>query len=196
MLPMTLGEGKEKVYQLLDEYSSGGTVTTDEDIENKMANFFDIAQKHVAQIRRIRRAWEIENVRETVADAPAEVPMPAGFLKLIAVWRDGKRYRGYRWKAGKLVIPAGDTAETIEIEYFALPETITGETADSYEFEVREEAANALPFFVAAQQLITDLVIDYAGLYAIYNDMLNLLAKQESEENDGGAGLMNTLFRR
>ena len=41
---MTLGEGKKKVYMLIDEYSSGGAVTEDEDIETKMAAFFDIAQ--------------------------------------------------------------------------------------------------------------------------------------------------------
>ena len=187
---MTLGEGKEKVYMLLDEYSSGGAVTRDDDIALKMARFFDIAQKHVAQIRRIRRSFAVE--RE---DDVSEYAMPADFLKLIAVWRDGKRWRGYRWKAGKLIIPEGDAAETIEIEYFALPETITDETEDSYEFEVREEAANALPFFVAAQQLITDLVIDYAGLYAIYNNMLGLLAQQEAEESDGGGMLTNTFYR-
>ena len=34
---MTLGEGKKKVYELLDEYSSGGELTEDKDIELKLA---------------------------------------------------------------------------------------------------------------------------------------------------------------
>ena len=41
---MTLGEGKRKVLMLLDEYSSGGELTVDEDIEKKMADFFATAQ--------------------------------------------------------------------------------------------------------------------------------------------------------
>lgn len=50
---MTLGEGKKKVYELLDEYSSGGELTEDKDIELKLADFFDIAQKRVAMVKRI-----------------------------------------------------------------------------------------------------------------------------------------------
>lgn len=186
---MTLGEGKEKVYQLLDEWSSGGTRTEDADIEAKMAHFFDTAQKHVAQIRRIRRTFTVE--REA---GVTEYAMPPDFLKLIAVWHGGARTRRFRWKAGKLILPETVTGD-VELEYFALPATIGADTADDYEFEVREEAANALPFFVASQQLITDLVIDYAGLYAIYNNMLSLLAQQEAEDNSGGGALMNTFFR-
>ena len=44
---MTLGEGKDKVYMLLDEHSAGGEVEHDEDIELKMAYFFDIGQKDI-----------------------------------------------------------------------------------------------------------------------------------------------------
>ena len=38
---------------LLDEYSSGGALTRDADIEAKMADFFDIAQKNAAEIKKI-----------------------------------------------------------------------------------------------------------------------------------------------
>ena len=56
---MTLGEGKRKVLMLLDEYSSGGELTVDEDIEKKMADFFDTAQKDMASFKRIIRTQEI-----------------------------------------------------------------------------------------------------------------------------------------
>ena len=49
---MTLEEGERRVYMLLDEYSSGGALTRDADIEAKMADFFDIAQKQAADIRK------------------------------------------------------------------------------------------------------------------------------------------------
>lgn len=42
---MTLGEGKRKALMLMDEYSSSGVLTVDEDLELRMADFFDLAQK-------------------------------------------------------------------------------------------------------------------------------------------------------
>ena len=51
---MTLGEAKNKVYMLLDEHSAGGEIEHDEDIEKKMTAFFDMAQKTLAQIRKVR----------------------------------------------------------------------------------------------------------------------------------------------
>ena len=59
---MTFGEGKDKVYMLLDEHSAGGSVDHDEDIEMKMAGFFDICQKNLAQIRRIVKTETIQNL--------------------------------------------------------------------------------------------------------------------------------------
>lgn len=53
---MTLGEGKRKVLMLLDEYSSGGELTVDEDIEKKMADF---STRH----RRIWRASSVSSAR-------------------------------------------------------------------------------------------------------------------------------------
>ena len=188
---MTLGEGKEKVYKLMDEWSSGGTRTEDADIEAKMAAFFDIGQKDVAQVRHIRRVYALP-----LEEGATAYPMPSDFLQAVAVWRDGKRSRRYGWRAGEILVPASDTAEAIEIEYYAMPATVDADTPDSYVFEVAEEAANILPFFVASQQLITDLVIDYAGLYALYQERLAMLAQLESTYSGGGGGaLTNTLFR-
>ena len=188
---MTLGEGKARVWQLLDEWSSGGVRTVDEDINLKMNRFFDIAQKHAAQVRRIRKSAEIE--RE---EGETWYALPGDLLKLVSVWKGERRWRNCRLRGGMLYIPENVT-EAVTVEYFAMPADITEDTDDSTVFQVREEAANALPFFVAAQQLITDLVIDYAGLYAIYNQMLALLSEQEALESSGpGAGdsLRNTLF--
>ena len=54
---MTLGEAKNKVYMLLDEHSTGGEIEHDRDLELKMVYFFDIAQKMLAQVRKIPR-WK------------------------------------------------------------------------------------------------------------------------------------------
>ena len=183
---MTLGDGKRKVYMLMDEYSSGGAVTKDADIEAKMADFFDIAQKQAAEIKKIRRMHTVERVAgQTV------YPMPKDFLKLVRVWKGDVVTKAFRWKGGNIIIPESERA-LIEIEYFAIPTTIRRETPDEYEFEVGEDVAKALPYFVASQQLIADLVMDYGALYAIYQNMLGTLDISAT----GGYSLVNSFYRR
>lgn len=157
---MTLGDGKRKVLELLDEYSSGGQLTTDADINNKMSDFFDMAQKDMALHRPI--------INEVTIDMAGRdyVPLPKNFRNYFAVWKDGKPYKKPRIIGGKIY--AGGSTDTILIEYISNPKTIDMDTPDSYEFEVSEEAANCLPFYVAAQQLITDLVVDYGALWQMY----------------------------
>lgn len=174
---MNLGAAKNKVLKLLDEYSSGGAITPDTDINNKMNDFFDIAQKDMASYAKIRKTVTIELDGENT-------DLPANFKSYFRVWRDGKR-----WKKpliiGNKMQTAGEYGEMI-LEYIATPTTITDETPDSYEFEVSEEAANCLPFYVAAQQLITDLVVDYQAFWQMYLQH-RALVPTDIETGDSGA---------
>lgn len=184
---MTLGDGKRRVYMLLDEYSSGGQVTQDADIEAKMADFFDMAQKQLSKVQRIVKSYDVERV-----SGQTEYAMPEDFSSLRRIWRDGRVCSGrYRWKNGKLLIPEEDTG-AVEVEYFASPETIGAQTPDSYVFPLRDDAVNAMCFYVAAQQLVVDLVLDYAALWQMYQ-----LALLEVDRTlPGGVGLRNTFYRR
>ena len=186
MIKMTLGEGKRKVYMLLDEYSSGGAVTRDADIEAKMADFFDIAQKQAAEVKKLRRLAAIERV-----EGVSLYPLPSDCMKLIKVWRGDYPTKRYRFRGGMIEIPP-DERERVEIEYFAIPATVSPDTPDDYEFEVSEDAAKALPYFVASQQLIADLVMDYGALYNMYQTMLSTLDLSEP----GGHTLVNSFCRR
>jgi hypothetical protein len=186
---VTLGEGKRKVYKLLDEYSSGGTVTADADIEARMADFFDTAQKQAAAVRRIVNLEEIVRV-EGVTD----YALPDNFGSLYRIWRDGEVSKGrYRFKGNTIVIPETDDAETIELEYFAVPATIGADTDDDYEFEVSEDAAQCMPFFVAAQQLVSDLIVDSGSLMNLYDRALALLDR--TLPGQGSLGVRNSLYR-
>ena len=161
---MTLGEGKRKVLKLLDEYSSGGTVNVDEDVNAKMNDFFDIAQKDVAQHKRIVRSMTMD--ASDVSEMQF-VDLPKDCAAVFRTWRDGKLSWNFAVIGGKLALPAKTQGSYI-VEYFAIPASITEATADEYEFEVSEDAANCLPYFVAAQHLLPDLVIDYSSFYNIY----------------------------
>lgn len=167
---MTLGEGKAKVYMLLDEHSAGGEVEHDEDIEAKMAFFFDMAQKEVAQVQRILRTRRI-----SAEPGRREVRLPEDFQDLYRLWRDDRPVSG-RFRGGKLLLGPEDEGHEIILEYFSIPETITADTPDDYEFELREDGCNALPYYVAAQQLLPDLVMDYSGMLRMFEMALSRLS--------------------
>ena len=168
---MTLGEGKEKVYMLLDEHSAGGEIEHDRDIELKLNFFFDIAQKEVAKLQHILKSRKITPVK-----GKEEYSLPSDMISVYRIWRGEKVATSrYKYRGGKLIIPDSDVGQTITLEYFAVPETITPETSDDYEFELREDGCNALPYYVAAQQLLPDLVMDYSSMLQMYQLCLQTL---------------------
>lgn len=185
---MTLGDGKRKVLMLLDEYSSGGELTADEDIGKKMNDFFDMAQKEIASYKKIIRKADI------VPDGKGGYhALPENFAGIFRIWKNGRLTQKYPVIDKALVLPAGDTTP-LTLEYFVVPETINSETKDDYKFEVDEDAANCLPFFVAAQHLLPDLVVDYS---AFWNTYLTMRAALDiTLPTSGGGGVRQSLYRR
>ncbi len=185
---MTLGEGKTKVYMLLDEHSAGGVIEHDPDIEAKLNFFFDIAQKEVAKVAKIRRTRRLSpRAGET------EIRLPADWMGLCRVWADDRPARGVRIRGDRLLIPSAAVGKELTLEYFAVPETITAGTPDEQEFELREDACVCLPYYVAAQQLLPDLVMDYGAMLAMYRNSLSTLSVEDSGESGAVA---QRLFRR
>lgn len=184
---MTLGEGKRKVYKLIDEYSSGGAVTEDEDIEAKMADFFDIAQKDVCKRQRLIKTV---NLPQTDENGNESYEMPKDYISPFRIWIDGaETRRRYLFKA-RTFVRRGDE-KNIEIEYYAHPGTIDGSTADDTELEMGEDGAQAACFYVAYLQLCTDLVIDATPLYQEY---LRLMAALDGAETIPQS-VTNTVWR-
>lgn len=181
---MTLGEGKKKVLMLLDEYSAGGAITTDADIANKMAPFFDMAQKDVAKHKPVYKELEAE-----VTEESGILMLPDNCAEVYRIWRDGRLTRAYTVRGRQLVLTKGKYI----VEYRAVPEQVTSDTPDEYVFELCEEACALLPFYVASMQLITDLVVDYGAIWNIYKTMLAELDK--SEPVSGMAAVRQTFFR-
>lgn len=184
---MTLGEAKNKVYMLLDEHSAGGEVEHDEDIEKKMTAFFDTAQKTLAQIKKIVREETIRPVSGVTA-----YDMPDDFYALCRVWADGRPATDrFRWRSGQILIPEGSASEVI-VEYYAMPKSLMG-ADDNYEFEITEDACECMPYYVAAQQLLPDLVLDYGSMLQMYNYQVSLLETAQPGEN---RRVTQSLFRR
>lgn len=170
---MTLGEGKRKVLMIIDEYSSGGTLTKDDDINLKMNDFFDLAQRDAANHKPILKSTEISMQR--AVGTYQEFDLPERFVKLFRVW-DGDRLitRRAKVRGGKLLIP-NDGAGLVVVEYIASPASIDASTPDDYVFEVAEDAAACMPYYVATLQLLVDLVLDYQPPLGLYDRMIREL---------------------
>ena len=167
---MTLGEAKRKVLMLLDEYSIGGEVSADADVDAKMNDFFDIAQRDAAAWQPIVRRMELS------LDGSGSTELPDDVSRVIRVRKNGVRVSGYEVVDGRLIYPEGDRS-LLTLDYIARPEAITPDTPDDYEFEVSDEAANCLPFFVAAQDIVDDLVVDDAAFYSLYLQLRSMLPR-------------------
>jgi len=170
-MTVTLGEGKEKVYMLLDEHSTGGTVEHDPDVELKMVRFFDTAQKMLSQIRKI-----VKTRRILPEKGKTEYLMPPDFRSVYRIWADGRAATNrYHWRRGRLIVPSGDRTGEILVEYYAYPGDIPPDAGDDYEFEIAPDAAECMPFYVAAQHLLPDLVLDYGVMLRMYEQAVRLL---------------------
>ena len=159
---MTLGEAKNKVYMLLDEHSAGGEIEHDEDLELKMTALFDTAQKMLAQKKRIVREYRLP-----LEAGKTAYEMPPDFAAPRLIWAGGRVTRSLRWRSGKLLVP--ESCADVTVEYYAVPRTIPADAPDSYEFEIAPDACECMPFYVAAQHLLPDLVTDYGAMLTMYD---------------------------
>lgn len=190
---MTLGEGKRKVLMLMDEYSSSGTLTVDEDLNIRMADFFDLAQKNISAYKKIIRSFV--PAKPLTDDSPAAgmvaCPAPDDLIQPFRVWRDGKVTRAYAWTDKAILLPE-DVIGHVVVEYFATPATIPQNAPDDYEFEVSDDAAACMPYYVAAQQLVVDLVVDFQPLLDMYDRMVSSLDLSLPEM--GGNGVKQSFY--
>lgn len=186
---MTLGEGKRRVLMLLDEYSSGGTAIEDEDINAKLADLFDMAQKDMANFKKIVRTRQL--IPDGNGESMTSWQLPQDLSGIFRVWQEGRAIKAYTVIGDRLITPKGGS---VTLEYFAVPSSLGPDTPDSYVFELSEDAAACLPFFVASQQLMPDLVVDYRAFYNTYITMRASLDLSVPE--GGGAGVRQALFRR
>ena len=104
--------------------------------------YADTAQKMIAMYgKHIERLKTIEKPDNTEVEVELD-----NFYKLnYTVIRGSKAQVNYILTGNKLTT---DSAGTVDIYYFAMPETVTGETDDEYQFEVDIETHNAIPYYI------------------------------------------------
>ncbi len=163
---MNLAQAKKKVYALLDEYSVGGEVELDKDIEIRLGCLFDMCQKNLASLAPIRRMIDVTEGEFT----------PGGkIVKVLAVYN----------VAGERIYPKmiGDTfiiEDNARLDVLTLPKDITDETPDTYEFEIKEALAECMPYWVAASLSVVDMVTSPSNLMSQFNTMVASAIKASS----------------
>lgn len=156
---MNLKEAKSQALKLVDEYSNSGYIAVDNDIEMRLNSLFDLAQKNLANIAPIRRLLSVTQ--------RGYVPFESNVTAYLGAFAQSQAIDLVCMGAG-VWIDENDTRD-ISLDCLVMPQTITDDTPDSYEFEICESGALAMPYWVAAQLLATDLVCSYSPLLALYD---------------------------
>ena len=125
--------------------------------------------------------------------------MPDDFYKAEKITKDSEVTKSYHWENPRLLrLNYYDDGEFL-LQYQAYPTTIDGNTLDAYEFEIDQEAQEALPYYVAAYCVVTEDQQYYVNFLSEYRGKLsNLDAKSPfgiGNVNNGNSSVKNTFFR-
>lgn len=80
-----------------------------------------------------------------------------------------------------------------ELEYYAIPEEITEDNAEDYEFELDLDAQMALPYYVASSVLMSDVSANYTAFEAKYNAKIEQLMRSAQEKKDTSTITINSI---
>lgn len=190
---MYLNDLKNIAMQLIDEYSGDKKPTEDEEIKQKLNGLFNTALFEVAEIKKIEKVFEFKN-EEVVDDEYKSIGLPDDFMqekKLRYFTINGNNLKYYIQK-DKLKIYKNCLGK-FELEYYAIPEEITEDNAEDYEFELDLDAQMALPYYVASSVLMSDVSANYTAFEAKYNAKIEQLMRSTQDKKDTSTIIINSI---
>ena len=186
---MTLLEMKKKVLGMIEELNPNNPLLTDDpDISTKINDVINQVMFELVRIKKIPKYVEMDvaggdfiayaDIEKACGYEVYQIAMCGGILN--------------EMKAGGTIIKVLESG-TAEIECFVYPESITGKTKDSYEFELSADVLEIMPYGIAADLLKSDVSADYGTVYATrYETMLQRLDPRYAVNSvyiDGGVRL-------
>ena len=81
-----------------------------------------------------------------------------------------------------------------ELEYYAIPEEITEDNQDDYEFELDMDAQMTLPYYVASSVLMSDVSANYTAFEAKYNAKVEQLMRSAQESENSTTITIHSMF--
>lgn len=163
---MTLGEMKEKVYALIEEYAEDADdLTEDEDLALKMNHVINQIQNELARYKKIPKTTTM-----TVANGDeiylTDIDKDIYQLGII---------RGIDYDTMNDMIIFNEDGEA-KIYYYKYPKQITNETDDDYKFELTTDLLEIMPYGVASDLLKSDVSSQYGAVYeARYRELKSML---------------------
>lgn len=190
---MYLKELKNIAMQLIDEYSESKKPTEDEEIKQKLNGLFNTALFEVAQIKKIEKVFEFE-IKEEIEDEYNSISLPDDFEqeKMLRYFSSNNSLLRYYVQKDKIKIHKSCLGK-FELEYYAIPEEITEDNADDYEFELDLDAQMALPYYVASSVLMSDVSANYTAFEAKYNAKIEQLMRSAQDKKDTSTITINSI---
>lgn len=169
---MTLREAKERALALLDEDAGSAFAKRCED---RLAMLLSTAQQEAALVCPIVRTRTVRSDRGIIT-------LDADVCRVCEVKRRGAEVP-FNWLGS--IVEVGFDGEAV-LEFWAYPTVLDALTPDSYVFEVRGEAAEALPFYAAALCMLPDEPDRYSVLMALYTARMQGLCSMPKARVRGG----------
>ena len=190
---MYLKDLKNIAMQLIDEYSESKEPTEDEEIKQKLNGLFNTALFEVAEIKKIEKVFEFKN-EEVVDEEYKSIGLPDDFMqeKKLRYFSTNNNNLKYYIQKDKLKIYKNCLGK-FELEYYAIPEEITEDNADDYEFELDLDAQMALPYYVASSVLMSDVSANYTAFEAKYNAKIEQLMRSAQDKKDTSTITINSI---
>ena len=191
---MYLKDLKNIAMQLIDEYSETKSPTEDEDIKSKLNGLFNTALFEVAQIKKILKVYQF-SINEEADTEYKSIGLPDDFMeeKRLRYFSSNNSILKYYIQKDKLKVHKSCLGR-FELEYYAIPEEITEDNQDDYEFELDMDAQMALPYYVASSVLMSDVSANYTAFEAKYNAKVEQLMRSVQENDDSSTVTIHQIF--
>ena len=163
---MTLGDMKEKVYSLIEEYSEDNDdLTEDEDLALKMNSVINQIQNELSRFKKIP---EVKTLAVKEDEEMTFTDIDSSLYQLNIV-----RGVDADTVADRIIFNEEGTAK---IYYYKYPKQIDNETDDDFTFELSTDVLEIMPYGVAGDLLKSDVSSQYGTIYSNrYREMISQL---------------------
>ena len=169
---MTLGENKDIVLALMEEYAPNKLHNSDDDdIPVRLNLVYSTAYEEVAELKKILKTKVLKEITGQTSEGYTKYSLPKMYQlkKVIALDENNIEVEpDYKTVGKKDIYINNESDAQYIIEYYAYPTVITNETTDDFVLEVDQDAQMLLPYLVVNDLLKSDPSEDYTSFLQEY----------------------------
>ena len=146
------------------------------------------------QIKKILKVYQF-SITEEVATEYKSIGLPDDFMeeRRLRYFSSNNSILRYYIQKDKIKIHKSCLGN-FELEYYAIPEEITEDNQDDYEFELDMDAQMTLPYYVASSVLMSDVSANYTAFEAKYNAKVEQLMRSAQESENSTTITIHSMF--